>query len=140
MAIIYHPNRKIFSLHTRNTTYQMMADQYGYLLHLYYGATNHGLMDYALSYADRGFSGNPCVAGNDRTYSLDMLPQEYPTLGTGDYRNYALNIENHDGSQCCDLKFSRYEIRKGKYALKDSRRYSPGRMNRIRWKSFWRIL
>lgn len=118
MAIIYHPNRKIFSLHTRNTTYQMMADQYGYLLHLYYGATNHGLMDYALSYADRGFSGNPCVAGNDRTYSLDMLPQEYPTLGTGDYRNYALNIENHDGSQCCDLKFSRYEIRKGKYALK----------------------
>lgn len=118
MAIIYNPNKKIFSLHTQNTTYQMMVDQYGYLLHLYYGPKNNGLMDYALVYADRGFSGNPYVAGNDRTYSLDTLPQEYPTLGTGDYRNYALNIENSDGSECCNLKFSHYEIKKGKYSLK----------------------
>lgn len=118
MSIIYNPNKKIFSLNTKNTTYQMMVDQFGYLLHLYYGSTNHGLMDYTLVYADRGFSGNPYVAGNDRTYSLDTLPQEYPTLGTGDFRNYALNIENADGSQCCNLVYSHYEIRKGKYALK----------------------
>ena len=118
MPIIYNPNKKIFTLHTKNTTYQMMVDRYGYLLHLYYGAKNNGFMDYMLTYADRGFSGNPYAAGNDRTYSLDTLPQEYPTLGTGDYRNYALNIENSDGSQCCNLNFSRYEIRKGKYSLK----------------------
>ena len=118
MSIIYNPNKKIFTLHTKNTTYQMMVDQHGYLLHLYYGAKNDGFMDYMLMYADRGFSGNPYVAGNDRTYSLDTLPQEYPTLGTGDYRNYALNIENSDGSQCCNLTFSHYEIRKGKYSLK----------------------
>ena len=118
MSIIYDSNKKIFSLHTKNTTYQMMVDQHEYLLHLYYGSSNSGLMDYLLVYADRGFSGSPYVAGNDRTYSLDILPQEYPTLGTGDYRNYALNIENSDGSQCCDLKFSHYEIKKGKYSLK----------------------
>ena len=91
MPIIYNPNKKIFTLHTKNTTYQMMVDRYGYLLHLYYGAKNNGFMDYMLT---------------------------YPTLGTGDYRNYALNIENSDGSQCCNLNFSRYEIRKGKYSLK----------------------
>lgn len=118
MSIIYNPNKKVFSLHTKNTTYQMMVDQYGYLLHLYYGSANHGLMDYTLVRADRGFSGNPYEAGNDRTYSLDTLPQEYPTLGTGDYRNYALNIENSDGSQCCNLKFSHYVMKKGKYSLK----------------------
>jgi alpha-galactosidase len=118
MSIIYNPNNKVFSLHTKNTTYQMLVDQHKYLLHLYYGSSNSGSMDYLLVYADRGFSGNPYVAGNDRTYSLDVLPQEYPTLGTGDYRNYALNIENGDGSQCCDLKFSHYEIKKGKYRLK----------------------
>lgn len=118
MAVLYNPNKKIFTLHTKNTTYQMMVDQHGYLLHLYYGAANSGLMDYALVYADRGFSGNPYVAGDDRTYSLDALPQEYPTLGTGDYRNYALNIENSNGSQCCNLQFSHYEIKKGKYSLK----------------------
>ena len=86
MSISYNPNSKIFSLHTKDTTYQMMVDKYGYLLHLYYGAKNCGFMDYMLVYADRGFSGNPSVAGNDRTYSLDTLPQEYPTLGTGDFR------------------------------------------------------
>ncbi|MBO5522193.1 MAG: alpha-galactosidase [Roseburia sp.] len=118
MAVVYNPNKRIFSLHTKHTTYQMMVDRYGYLLHLYYGAANKGLMDYALAYADRGYSGQPYEAGNDRTYSLDTLPQEYPTLGTGDYRNYALNIENGDGSECCRLKFSRYEKRRGKYRLK----------------------
>lgn len=118
MSIIYNANKKIFSLHTKNTTYQMMVDKYSNLLHLYYGASNHGMMDYSIIYAERSFSGNPYSAGMDRTYSLDILPQEYPTLGTGDFRNYALNIENSDGSQCCELKFSHYEIRKGKYSLK----------------------
>ena len=51
-------------------------------------------MDYLLTYADRGFSGNPAEAGADRTYSLDVLPQEYPTWGTGDYRNAALLIQD----------------------------------------------
>ena len=35
MAIIYHPNKKIFTLHTAHTTYQMQVDTLGYLLHLY---------------------------------------------------------------------------------------------------------
>lgn len=118
MSIVYNSNKRIFSLHTKNTTYQMMADKHGYLLHLYYGAANSGMMDYELVYEDRGFSGNPNAVGNDRTYSLDILPQEYPAYGMGDYRNCALNIENVDGSWCCDLKYSYHEIRKGKYGLK----------------------
>lgn len=117
MSIVYHSNKKIFSLHTKNTTYQMMVDQYGYLLHLYYGTKNNGLMDYGLLCADRGFSGNPYVAGDDKTYSLDTLPQEFPTLGTGDFRNYALDIENSDGSHSCNLLFSHFQIKKGKYQL-----------------------
>lgn len=117
MAILYNSDKKIFTMHTRNSTYQMMVDQYGNLLHLYYGARSSGYMDYLLTYEDVGFSGNPYTAGEDRTYSLDMLPQEYPTLGTGDCRSYALNVENENGSQCCCLTFSHYAIRKGKYQL-----------------------
>lgn len=75
-------------------------------------------MDYLLSYADRGFSGNPDSARTDRTYSLDALPQEYPSLGTGDFRNYALNIENADGSQCCNPVYITHKISAGKYSLK----------------------
>ena len=38
MAIIFNPNKKIFTLQTAHTTYQMQVDRLGYLLHLYYGA------------------------------------------------------------------------------------------------------
>ena len=118
MAITFNETTRIFTLTTAHTTYQMQADAQGYLLHLYYGARTAGEMDYLLNYGDRGFSGNPNSAGNDRTYSLDALPQEYPSLGTGDFRNYALNIENADGSQCCNLVYITHEIAAGKYTLK----------------------
>ena len=118
MAITFNETTRIFTLTTAHTTYQMQADAQGYLLHLYYGARTAGEMDYLLNYGDRGFSGNPNSAGNNRTYSLDALPQEYPSLGTGDFRNYALNIENADGSQCCNLVYITHEITTGKYTLK----------------------
>lgn len=118
MAITFNETTRIFTLTTAHTTYQMQADAQGYLLHLYYGARTAGEMDYLLNYGDRGFSGNPNSAGNDRTYSLDALPQEYPSLGTGDFRNYALNIENEDGSQCCNPIYITHEIEAGKYTLK----------------------
>ena len=117
MALIYNPNKRIFTLHTKHSTYQMQVDSLGYLLHLYYGAKNNGSMEYVLTYADRGFSGNPYAAGADRTYSLDALPQEFPTLGTGDYRNIALNIKGDNGVEGVNLLYKRHEIRKGKYVL-----------------------
>ncbi|MCI8561900.1 MAG: alpha-galactosidase [Lachnospiraceae bacterium] len=117
MAIHYQQEHRIFTLDTKNTTYQMKADRYGALLHVYYGAKISGNMDYLLTYYDRGFSGNPADVGRDRTYSMDILPQEYPCAGTGDYRSTALVIRNTDGSECCDLRYVSHKITKGKYAL-----------------------
>ena len=74
-------------------------------------------MEYLLNYVDRGFSGNPYDAGADRTYSLDVLPQEYPSFGTGDYRSPALTVKNADGSYACELRYCGYEVKKGKYGL-----------------------
>lgn len=74
-------------------------------------------MDYLLTYYDRGFSGNPFDAGDDRTYSMDALPQEYPSYGTGDYRSTALIIENADGSTACDLRYRSHRIFNGKYKI-----------------------
>ena len=117
MAIIYNNDDNTFTLHTKNTTYQMKVDQYGVLLHLYYGAKTAGNMEYLLTYTDRGFSGNPHDAGQDRTYSLDVLPQEYPAFGTGDYRSPAMIVKNNDGSFACDLRYFGHKITKGKYHL-----------------------
>ncbi|MCD8325636.1 MAG: alpha-galactosidase [Lachnospiraceae bacterium] len=118
MAIIYQEKERIFTLETLHTTYQMKADGRGALLHLYYGKKTAGSLEYLLPFYDRSFSGNPADVGNDRTYSMDVLPLEYPTLGVGDYRGTALDIENGDGTECVDLRYDSHEIRKGKYALR----------------------
>lgn len=117
MAIVFDEQRQVFSLHTKNTTYQMKVDGYRYLLHLHYGKKTAATMDYMITYFDRGFSGNPYDAGADRTYSLDVLPQEFPVLGTGDYRNVALKVREENGCYGCDLRYRRHEIKEGKYAI-----------------------
>ncbi len=117
MAIVYQKEKRLFTIHTEHTTYQMQADRLGYLLHLYYGRRTEGSMEYLLTYADRGFSGNPHDAGTDRTYSMDALPQEYPVWGTGDFRSTALQVKQADGSIGCDLRYKSHEIQNGKYGL-----------------------
>ncbi len=118
MAIEFQQENHIFTIQTENTTYQMKVDGFGFLLHLYYGRSVTGNMDYLLTYCDRGFSGIPYDAEGDRTYSLDVLPQEYPLAGMGDFRSAALAVRNGDGSLCCDLRYKGHEIKKGKYGLK----------------------
>ena len=117
MGIIYCEKDRIFTLQTKNTTYQMQVDRYGFLLHLYYGKKTDGCMDYLLTYYDRGFSGNPYDAGEDRTYSMDTLPQEFPCYGNGDFRSTAFAVENADGSMSCDLRYKSHKIFDGKYNL-----------------------
>ena len=111
-------DRRVFTLHTRNTTYQMKADGHHVLLHTYYGPRVSGEdLSYLIQYADRGFSPNPQEAGDDRTYSLDTLPQEYSTCGGGDFRLPSIEFERPDGSLTADLRYAGHELRKGKYGL-----------------------
>ena len=122
---------KFITINTKESTYQMMVDEHGHLLHTYYGRRADGQMDYLLSREDRGFSGNAYEAGDDRTYSLDQLLQEFPTNGVGDFRSYAFdvrvssndsdltftNTDNVDSSWGVDLKYVDAKITEGKYAL-----------------------
>ncbi len=117
MAITFDSKKRVFSLHTAHTTYQMMADEHGSLLHLYYGKKTEGTMDYLIQTADHGFSGNAYDINPNRTYSFDTLPQEYPQWGTGDYRNAALVVEWENGTQGTDLRYESHTISNGKYAL-----------------------
>ncbi|MCI9148810.1 MAG: alpha-galactosidase [Hungatella sp.] len=116
--ISFQEDTKVFTLHTKTSMYQMQVGQFGTLLHLYYGVelgdtwVAHGIVN-----LDRGFSGNPYEADRDRTFSLDVLPQEYTAEGNGDYRIQGIEAEHEDGSHILQLKYDSHEIRKGKYAL-----------------------
>ncbi len=117
MSIIFDEAKKTFTLHTKGSTYQMQVDRFGFLLHLYYGRRTEGCMEYLLTFADRGFSGNPYDAGQERAYSMDVLPQELPSQGTGDYRSPAVIVKNGDGSYGCDFRYRGYRILEGKYCI-----------------------
>ncbi len=118
MAILFNETTSTFTLLTKQSMYQMKADKYDVLLHTYYGKKGAAYdYSYLITYADHGFSGNPYEVGDDRTYSLDVLPQEYPVYGSGDYRPTALKIRYPDGSCACELRYAGYQIKKGKYAL-----------------------
>ena len=118
MAIIMNQAEQVFTLQTKRTTYQMKAGDYGILLHLYYGArVEDCTMDYLLHRKDVGFSGNPYEAGEDRTFSLDTLPQEFPSYGVGDYRNNCVGVCQADGTRAADFRYVSWEVREGAHKI-----------------------
>ena len=116
MITVDQQNR-VFTLQTRNTTYQMKADRHNVLIHTYYGPRAGGDLSYLIRYADRACAPNPVEAGLDRTYSLDTLPQEYSTCGVGDFRLPSIEVELPDGSRAVDLRLTDWEEERGKYTL-----------------------
>ena len=110
--------KNLFTLHTQNTTYQMKADQFRVLTHTYYGPRiKGGDLSYLVRYADRACAPNPSEAGLDRTYSLNTIPQEFSTCGVGDFRLPSIELELPCGSCSADLRYTGFELRRGKYAL-----------------------
>lgn len=118
MAIVFDKENRLFTLCTKNSMYQMKADDKGILLHTYYGRkTDICDYSYLIQRRDHGFSGNPDEATGDRTYSTDTLPQEYSSFGSGDYRESALDIRYDNGTRTLGLRYEGYEIIKGKYSI-----------------------
>ena len=118
MAIVIEKDDRLFTLCTKNSMYQMKADDKGILLHTYYGRkTDICDYSYLIQRRDHGFSGNPDEAAGDRTYSTDTLPQEYSSFGSGDYRESALDIRYDNGTRTLGLRYEGYEIIKGKYSI-----------------------
>lgn len=117
MAIRVTQQGRNFYLETLRSMYQIKADEYGVLKHIWYGSRTDCDMEYLLDYPDVGFSGNIYEAENKREYSLDTMPLEYSCKGIGDYRIPAAAITHSNGSDALDLRFDGYEIKKGKYEI-----------------------
>ena len=117
MPISFDAATRLITLDTENSTYQMLVDRHGYLQHLYYGDRTAGDMSYLVTYADRsGMCGCPYDV-HDRTYSLDVLPQEFPFQGSGDMRSTLLSVRDATGAFGCDLRYAEHDVRPGLFAL-----------------------
>lgn len=117
-SINYNEDTKVFTLRTKNSMYQMQVMEYETLVCLYYGADiGDTEASHRIVCLDRGFSGNPYEAGGDRTFSLDVLPQEYSGYGNGDYRINGIEVGHEDGSDAVHLRYETCRMMKGKYSL-----------------------
>lgn len=118
MSICFDKKKQLLTIETEQVSYQMMVDSNGFLHHLYYGRRiDCASMSYLESNYDRGFSGNPYILRNDRSFSLDTFPQEYASFGVGDYRINSLAVVNADGSYAADFRYVTHEVHQGKYAI-----------------------
>lgn len=117
MGILIDEESRLFRLITKNSEYQIKADKYGVLKHIWYGGKTGCDMEYLLKFPDVGFSGSIYDAGNNRSYSLDTLPQEYSCKGTGDFRIAAVAAVHSDGSCALDLRYQSYRVTNGKYII-----------------------
>ena len=118
--IIYDELVKSFTINTANSAYQMKVDSLGVLLHTWYGEKMSGIdYSYLIDKLPLAHSGNPSemLGAQDRWYSLDILPQEFPQYGTGDFRINAFELLWPDGSRASDFRYHQHKIYSGKYCL-----------------------
>jgi alpha-galactosidase len=115
MTIQYDEFNQIFHLSTDHTSYVLQIVRDGYLAHRYWGKRINAFRDSRPIV----FMGRPLAPDPDKDwiFSLDLLPQEYPGFGTGDFRTPAYQIKQEDGSTTCDLRFHSYRIVQGKPKL-----------------------
>lgn len=116
MGIQVCEEKKIFSIHTPNTTYMMGVAGGAYLGHMYYGRR---VEDMDAAYLLRQGTGEEAAHSRqkDKVGWLDSFCFEYPVWGTGDFRDPCLRVRDEGGFRACELHYEGYEILEGKPAL-----------------------
>ena len=118
MAIHFFADQSLFLLQAGPASYAFTINEYGIPVHLHWGpfiaAPARGLNSVRLG--DRPFS--PTLAGAAFGVSLDALPQEFPTYGSSDFRQPALEVyQPQTGSRILSLRHVSHRIEAGKPAL-----------------------
>ncbi|MCI6086843.1 MAG: alpha-galactosidase [Selenomonas sp.] len=116
--ITFDETNHVFHLKNDRFSYCFSVERGKYLLHQYFGRPLRAFRGSAERPAiDRGFSPQPGAYENERTFSLDVVPQEFATNGHGDFRIPSLDVVLENGTNVVELWYEGYEIKKGKPKL-----------------------
>ncbi len=107
-------NGKTIHLQGGNISYIMFENEYGDLLHFYFGKK---LRDCDYSKMREEWSEEWGFATNE--FGLDVYPQEYPSYGHSDLRNPAYQILNKYRNATSQLKVKEYKIHREETAETD---------------------
>ena len=112
MAIHYNEHIRTFFLQGKNSGYVFRITDGGRLQHLHFGKR---IKEQDISYIAEGRKTEfaPTVSGKE-TERLDVLTQEYPVYGLGDYRESAILVLAADGGRTTDFTYRSHAILKEK--------------------------
>ncbi|GIP53403.1 alpha-galactosidase [Paenibacillus vini] len=118
MPIFFDEAQNLFHLQSQNSSYIIQLVR-GYAAHVYYGRKlrQDSNLKGMLSFNERAsFSPNPIP--DDKSISLDTLPQEYPQYGSSDFRSPAYQVKLANGTRVTELAYRTHRILQGKPELK----------------------
>lgn len=117
MAVHVDSSGRHFQLDAGDSSYVLEATEEGALAHWYWGPKLRSSSPVRRRelLVPRAFAPRPFPEHEE--FSLDVLPQEYPTWGRGDFRSPAYQVRLDDGSAVTDLRFQAYRHVPGKPRL-----------------------
>lgn len=117
MAVHVDSSGRHFQLDAGDSSYVLEATEEGALAHWYWGPKlrSSSPVHRRELLVPRAFAPRPFPEHEE--FSYDVLPQEYPTWGRGDFRSPAYQVRLDDGSAVTDLRFQAYRHVPGKPRL-----------------------
>lgn len=116
MGIIIDQKKMQAHLFTKNTSYVIDALD-GEVVHSYWGKRIDLPESSPLVPVETFVSFYPNPNKENQTYSLDILPREYPDFGRSDYRNPSLRLKLEDGTKITHFLLQSLEIIEGKPSI-----------------------
>lgn len=110
--IIYQPEKQIFHLQTKNSSYLFHVLPTGHLGHVYFGTKipSDASIEPYLPKQPLEFGSQVLYSPKHKPFSLNTALLEVSSFGKGDYRAPALEVRFDDGSSILDLKYHAHEI------------------------------
>ncbi len=118
MSIIYSNESKEIHLYNDQISYIIQILHNGQLGNLYYGKRIHHKDDF--SYLLEGGLRSLAVYNKENYYfmSQQYTKMEYPCIGTGDFRQPAIEVRQENGSEIINFMYEDHRIYSGKKGLK----------------------
>lgn len=117
MSISFNKETKTFYLESKDVSYVMCVNEFGYLQHQYFGKRiGKDELSHTLRLQDRGQESSLPDA-TKRYHTLNQYLLECPTFGKGDYRESMLALNDSIGSRMSDYKYVSHKIVNKKPAI-----------------------
>ncbi len=117
MTITFLKDKNLFHLQSQNVSYVLGVTKQGHLAHYYWGKRiRGGNLSQLLELQERA-SFSPSTDMEQLSYSLDTLPQEYPSFGSSDFRQPAFQAQLQNGTTVTELVYESHIIQQGKPGL-----------------------